>query len=65
MNKSELLKLLRDNKGNYISGQELAERFGVSRNAVWKAITDLRSKGYEIDAVKNRGYRLSPKSDIL
>ena len=63
--KDIVLGFLEQNKDRYISGQDMADTLGYSRNAVWKAITDLRSKGYEIDAVKNRGYRLSPKSDIL
>ena len=32
--KTKLLTLLREAEG-YISGQELCERFGVSRTAVW------------------------------
>ncbi len=55
--KSDILNLLR-NTNEYISGQELCERFGVSRNAVWKAIESLKKDGYEIEAVRNRGYRL-------
>ena len=39
--KSEILKLLKEAEG-YISGQELCERFGVSRTAVWKVINQLK-----------------------
>ena len=39
--KSEILALLRE-QGSYISGQELCERFGVSRTAVWKAVNQLK-----------------------
>ena len=35
--KTEILTLLRETDG-YVSGQELCEKFGVSRTAVWKAI---------------------------
>ena len=55
--KSDILNLLRKTN-EYVSGQELCERFGVSRNAVWKAIESLKKDGYEIEAVRNRGYRL-------
>lgn len=55
--KSEIITLLRQ-RGTYVSGQELCERFGVSRTAVWKAIEQLKKDGYEIEAVKNRGYLL-------
>ena len=44
--------------GETISGERLARELGVSRNAVWKAMNQLRRDGYQIDAVTNRGYRL-------
>ena len=56
--KSEILELLK-NTTEYVSGQELCERFGVSRTAIWKAIEGLKKDGYEIEAVRNRGYRLA------
>ncbi len=55
--KDELLAALR-RSGDYVSGQELCETFGVSRTAVWKAVEQLKKEGYEIEAVRNRGYRL-------
>lgn len=55
--KSEILSALRQSEG-YISGQELCERFGVSRTAVWKGINQLKNEGYQIEAVQNKGYRL-------
>ena len=63
--KERLLALLEQNKGAYFSGEELAQRFQVSRAAIWKAIQALRQEGYAIDAVTNRGYCLSPKGDLL
>ena len=54
MMKGEILKLLKEADG-FISGQELCERFGVSRTAVWKAINQLKEAGYEIEAVRNKG----------
>ncbi|MBO4337666.1 MAG: biotin--[acetyl-CoA-carboxylase] ligase [Lachnospiraceae bacterium] len=50
---------------DYISGQQLSEDFGVSRTAVWKAVKRLKSDGYEIDSVPNRGYRLVSCPDIF
>lgn len=58
--KSEIIKLLRE-KNEYVSGQEICERFGVSRTAVWKAIENLRKDGYTIEASRNKGYRLINK----
>ncbi|MCC8163288.1 MAG: biotin--[acetyl-CoA-carboxylase] ligase [Lachnospiraceae bacterium] len=62
--KSELLKVLRQ-ADDYVSGQQLCSRFGVSRTAVWKAIRQLQEAGYEIDAVNNRGYRFLSAPDLL
>lgn len=62
--KAKILAALRETEG-YVSGQELCERFGVSRTAVWKAINQLKKDGYEIEAVQNRGYRIVGAPDIL
>lgn len=62
--KEKILALLRRTTG-YISGQELCRQLGVSRTAVWKAVNGLKSEGYEIEAVQNRGYRLVSVPDVL
>ena len=62
--KSEILALLRE-RGDYVSGQELCERFGVSRTAVWKAIGQLKKEGYRIEAVQNRGYLLVEEQELF
>lgn len=61
--KTQILTLLRG--GTYVSGQELCERFGVSRTAVWKMINQLKAEGYEITAVPNRGYCLKSTPDLI
>ena len=62
--KAAVLRLLREST-EYISGQELCEKFSVSRTAVWKIMKQLKEEGYEIEAVQNRGYRLLAVPDIL
>lgn len=62
--KAEILKSLKEADG-YLSGQELSEKLGVSRTAVWKVIRRLEEEGYQIEAVRNRGYRLADTADIL
>lgn len=62
--KTELLRLLREADG-YVSGQELCEKFGVSRTAVWKVINQLKEAGYEVEAVQNKGYHLVSAPDVL
>ncbi len=62
--KSEILSALRAQDG-YVSGQELCERLGVTRAAIWKGIRQLKEEGYEIEAVPNRGYRLLACPDTV
>ena len=62
--KSEILRLLKENDA-YISGQQLCERFHVSRTAVWKVIEQLKKEGYQIEAVRNKGYRLIDSPDVM
>lgn len=62
--KTDILRQLKEREGGYASGQALAERFGVTRAAVWKAVASLKKEGYLIDGTPNAGYRLRP-SDVL
>lgn len=62
--KAKILSLLRES-GEYVSGQELCGKFGVSRTAVWKVMNQLKEEGYEIEAVQNKGYRLLRTPDVL
>ena len=62
--KAEILALLRGND-KFISGQELCNRFGVSRTAVWKVINQLKKEGYRIEAVQNKGYHMVSFPDLL
>lgn len=63
--KDEILLQLENSRDTDLSGQALAEALGVSRSAVWKAINALKADGYEILSGTNRGYRLSPESDVI
>ena len=53
----KILELLTKTDG-YVSGSEISEQLGVSRQAVWKAMNNLKEQGYKIDSVTNRGYCL-------
>ncbi|MFR1566442.1 MAG: biotin operon repressor, partial [Christensenellales bacterium] len=63
--KNDILEILENNRTKDVSGQELAERLRVTRAAVWKAVKVLKADGHSIEAVRNRGYRLSDESDII
>ncbi len=62
--KTEILSMLRETDG-YISGQQICEQFQVSRTAVWKVMEQLKAEGYQIEAVRNRGYHLEKSPDVL
>ena len=64
MTKDEILNYLR-NTENYISGEELSEKLGISRSAIWKNINLLRESGYVIESATNRGYKLVSVPDAL
>ena len=51
--------------GEFHSGQALAADLGVTRSAIWKAAEALRALGVEMQAVRNRGYRLAAASEPL
>ena len=63
--RDEILKLLEENRGAYISGESVAESLGVTRNAVWKAVTSLKEEGHRIGSVRKKGYILEPDSDVI
>ncbi|MBQ3574407.1 MAG: HTH domain-containing protein, partial [Clostridia bacterium] len=50
---------------NGISGGELARDLNISRNAVWKAIEQLRGEGYEISACPGKGYIMAAEQNII
>lgn len=63
--KDRLLAMLEGRRDVFFSGEDIAKALQVSRAAVWKAVEALRAEGYPIDAVTNKGYRLSRECDIL
>jgi len=62
--KTEILKLLRETDG-YVSGQQISGQFGVSRTAVWKVIRQLQDDGYQVEAVRNKGYHIVDSPDVM
>ena len=64
MLKDDVLNILEAMRPQPASGQMLADRFGVSRNAVWKVICQLKEEGHAIGSVR-AGYYLEESSDLL
>lgn len=56
--KDSVLNALKENRDNFLSGEYLSKKLGISRTAVWKTINVLREEGYAIKAVTNKGYIL-------
>lgn len=63
--KNRVLEELKANNGQSISGEEISRRLGISRTAVWKHISRLRSEGYNIESQTNSGYKLVGSPDVL
>lgn len=62
--KDRILNILK-NSGDFLSGEKISEKLGISRTAVWKYIKKLKEEGYDIVAITNRGYILVSSPDIL
>lgn len=56
--KDLILQTLEDNRGKYVSGEDIARISGVSRTAVWKGIAALKKEGVHIDSLAGSGYML-------
>ena len=59
----DLLKILSD--GEIYSGQELADRMGVSRTAIWKQISKIRDKNLQVISIRGKGYQLINPVELL
>lgn len=63
--KEKVFDILRNNSDEYISGESISSKLGVTRAGIWKAIKSLQNDGYNISAVNNKGYKLINDSDII
>lgn len=61
--REKLLKVFTEAEGEFVSGQKLSEAIGCSRTAIWKHIEDLRKEGYELEAIRRKGYRIMMKPE--
>jgi len=61
----KILELLKERSPSYLSGEEMAHLFSVSRTSIWKNIQALQSDGYLIDRSPRLGYRLVEVPDLL
>ena len=60
-----VLSFLAEAADEYVSGEAISDKLGLTRAAVWKHVEALRAQGYRIDALPARGYRLAGVPDRL
>lgn len=60
-----ILRELLASESGYVSGSRLAKLFGFSRVAIWMQLQKLAKQGFEFEAVRSRGYRLTKTPDEL
>lgn len=63
--KEKILNLLNEHANVYLSGEQISQLLGISRTAVWKHIKALKSAGYDIESISNKGYQLKSASSEL
>lgn len=56
--KQEILNLLFTSQDDWISGDELAQKFNISRTMIWKYIKALENDGFQIKSKRSAGYQL-------
>ncbi|RDI43016.1 biotin--[acetyl-CoA-carboxylase] ligase [Falsibacillus pallidus] len=56
--RKKMLQAFSESDGEFVSGQALADFLGCTRTAVWKHIEELRREGFELEAVRRKGYRI-------
>lgn len=62
--KEKILALLKEAE-DFLSGEIISDKLGVSRSAVWKHIGSLRAEGYKITSAPNKGYQLISSGNII
>ena len=50
----KILKILKENQGQYVSGEMLAQISGITRAGIWKQVGHLREIGYLIDHLRGK-----------
>lgn len=62
--KDKVLTFLKGQE-DYVSGEEISSKLGITRAGVWKNINKLKEEGYHIEAVTRKGYRLVSTPDVI
>ena len=60
-----ILRALLEKESGFVSGSHLAKALGMSRVAVWQYMEKLRAQGFDFEAVRARGYRLTGQPGLI
>jgi len=63
--KEKILSQLINAEGEPVSGQKLAVELQISRTMIWKHLKSIEEDGYEIEAIKKKGYVLKSIPDLV
>lgn len=63
--KDNLLAWLKKHRHQWVSGEQISNRLGISRTAIWKQIKSLKADGHRIASAPKKGYRLLKTADLL
>lgn len=63
--KEKIFDILKSSNNDFISGQSISSKLGITRAAVWKYINKLKEEGYKIESASKKGYRLIGCPDLL
>lgn len=55
----QILRSLLSADDNYVSGNDLADQLGISRVAIWSHMEKMRSQGFDFEAIRSKGYRMT------
>ncbi len=63
--REKVINILLDCGLDFISGEDISKRLGISRTAVWKHINALKEQGYDIESINKKGYRIKGSLDDI
>ena len=64
-NKTYQKVLLSLSDGEFHSGEFLGKQLGLTRSAIWKAVSQLKGLGIHIQSITRKGYRIQGGMDLL
>lgn len=62
--KYKILELLESSE-DFLSGEEISSKLGISRSAVWKHIGSLKKAGFTVVSVPSKGYKIEYAPDKI